>query len=78
MTFSEVTLQLLEGFGLTEEKEAPEVAAVLYQTLAGVPDWGKPTVEKLVNKGYLTGGAAGLELDRQMLRILVILDRAGL
>ena len=76
--FDAVAGGLMEGFGLTEEKEAPEAAAVLYQTLAEVPDWGRPTVEKLVNKGYLTGGGTGLDLDRQMLRILVINDRAGL
>ena len=70
---------LVEGFNLTKGKEEElEVAAVMYQTLAEVPDWGKSTIEKLMKKGYLAGDGTGLDLDRQMLRILVINDRAGL
>lgn len=44
-----------------------------------IPDWAKPTVSKLCNKGYLKGnGQNSLELSYLMMRILVILDRAGL
>lgn len=43
-----------------------------------MPDWAKPTIEKLYNKGYLKGDEEGkLNLDMNMLRILVILDRSG-
>ena len=44
-----------------------------------MPDWGKPTVIKLMRKGYLKGDDEGkLNLDDNMLRILVINDRAGI
>ena len=44
-----------------------------------MPDWAKPTVIKLMDKGYLKGDEEGkLNLDETMLRILVINDRAGL
>lgn len=44
-----------------------------------MPDWAKPTVTKLMRKGYLKGDEEGkLNLDDNMLRMLVINDRAGL
>lgn len=44
-----------------------------------MPEWAKPTITKLVNKGYLKGDNEGkLNLDDNMLRILVINDRAGI
>lgn len=48
-----------------------------YETLAQIPDWGRNTVEKLVEREYLTGTGQGLDLSGEMLRMLVILDRAG-
>lgn len=43
-----------------------------------MPDWAKPTVQKLVDKGILHGDENGLNLDENILRLLVINDRAGL
>lgn len=44
-----------------------------------MPNWAKPTVTKLMRKGYLKGDNEGkLMLDDNMLRILVINDRAGI
>ena len=44
-----------------------------------MPEWAKPTVTKLMDKGYLKGDEEGkLNLDENMLRMLVINDRAGL
>lgn len=44
-----------------------------------MPDWAKPTVTKLMRKGYLKGDGEGkLMLDDNMLRILVINDHAGI
>ena len=40
--------------------------------------WAAPTVEKLLARGILRGGGAGLDLSRDMLRLLVMGDRAGL
>lgn len=57
-----------------------------FNTVAGCPSWAQATVDKLVALGYLTGNSgkvddqgrpAGLDLSRDMLRILVICDRAG-
>lgn len=44
-----------------------------------MPEWAKVTVTKLMQKGYLKGNDKGeLNLDDNMLRMLVINDRAGL
>lgn len=43
-----------------------------------MPEWARPTIEKLVQKGYLRGGEEGLKLTADMLRLFVINDRAGL
>jgi hypothetical protein len=43
-----------------------------------MPEWALPTVKKLTDKGYLKGDDTGLNLTEDLLRILVINDRAGL
>lgn len=48
-----------------------------YDTLGAVPLWGHGTVEKLMEQGHLQGDGQSLDLSRDMLRLLVILDRAG-
>lgn len=63
----------LGGTGEAEDKPA------IYTYLSDVPDWARPTIQKLVDKGYLQGTAEGnLALDDTMCRIFVIHDRAGL
>lgn len=42
-----------------------------------MPEWARDTIQKLVNKGILSGDGNGLNLNTDMLRMLVILDRAG-
>ncbi len=43
-----------------------------------MPEWARPTVTKLVDRGFLKGDEEGkLNLTDDMLRILVVLDRAG-
>ena len=43
-----------------------------------MPDWAKPTVQKMLSKGYLKGDDEGkLGLTDELLRIFVINDRAG-
>lgn len=54
-----------------------EVEEMRYNTVEEVPDWAKETVGKLVEKGVLSGNGSGLDLSLDMLRLLVILDRAG-
>lgn len=51
----------------------------VYNSIEEVPVWAKPTIEKLVDKGYLKGDDKGnLNLDDNLIRILVINDRAGI
>ena len=54
-----------------------EVEEVRYNTVAVCPDWARETVQKLINKGYLGGDGQSLDLSHDMVRILVIQDRAG-
>lgn len=49
-----------------------------YNTIEDVPSWGKKTIEKLTEKELLQGGDDGLDLSHDLLRTLVILDRAKL
>ena len=42
-----------------------------------MPEFARPTIQKLCDKGYLKGDKSGLGLSYDMLRMLVILDRAG-
>lgn len=59
-------------------KKEREKKVDVYNTLDDVPAWGKATIEKLINNDYLLGGDDGLGLTQDMLRLLVINDRAGL
>lgn len=51
---------------------------MVYNYIDGnLPDWARPTVQKLADTGILQGDGAGLGLTDDMLRILTMLDRAG-
>ena len=51
---------------------------IYYHKLEDIPEWGAPTVQYLLNSGSLHGDENGdIDLSRDMLRILVILDRLG-
>ena len=54
-----------------------EVEEVRYNTVEECPDWARETIQKLVDKKYLDGTGKGLDLSADMVRLLVILDRAG-
>ena len=52
-----------------------------YKTLEDVPEYGRAIVKKLIDKGLLKGYAdssLGLNLSEELVRMLVINDRAGL
>lgn len=52
--------------------------SVRYKYYDDMPDWAKPTVSKLVKKGYLKGEGGGvLNLTEDTLKVLVVNDRAG-
>ena len=68
-------------------EEVTEEMEERFNTVAGCPSWAQATVDKLAALGYLTGNSgkvddqgrpADLDLSRDMLRILVICDRAGI
>lgn len=51
----------------------------VYHYIVELPDWGRPTIEKLMSKGLYSGaGPTDLNLPENLLRTLVINDRAGL
>lgn len=57
-----------------------------YNTLADIPEWAKLTIEKMIAKGILKGGGkkdengkpADIDFSKDMLRMVVYNDRAGL
>ena len=62
---------------LTEQKEVQEEMVYNYID-ENMPDWAKPTVQKLIAKGALKGDEKGqLMLTGTMLRLFVIHDRIG-
>ena len=51
---------------------------VYYKTLNDVPSWYKPSVQKAVNKGALSGTGNGeINVSEDLCRTLTILDRLG-
>lgn len=83
----------LKRFGLTMDDVRQAVSAKMeentktdkeenaverrYNTVDEIPAYAKTTIQKLVDKGYLNGTTTGLDLSLDMIRMLVILDRAG-
>ena len=49
-----------------------------FNTVDSLPEWARPTIQKMIDKGLLQGDGASLDLSRDMLRIFVVNDRAGL
>lgn len=68
-------LKELQTLKLREEEQE-----MIYNYIDGnMPQWARPTIQKLLNKGYLKGNEQGeLELNDTMLKIFVVNDRAGL
>lgn len=58
-------------------KQEMEEYEMRYQTIEEVPEYAKATIQKLIQKGILKGNEKGLDLTEEMIRIFVILDRAG-
>ena len=66
--------QIVGAVRPTYDKEVEEMR---YNTVSECPSWARETVQKLVDKEYLNGTGEGLDLSADMVRLLVILDRAG-
>ena len=58
-------------------KQLIEQAKTVYDTAETVPEWGRETVDKLLARGFLRGADGKLALSEEMLRVLVVVDRAG-
>lgn len=76
------TTMLKNLYGTPEEFKktwSDEEMEKVYNWTVEVPEWARPTVQKLLDKEYLKGNDKGeLELTYSMLKMLVINDRAGL
>lgn len=60
------------------KNQITETEEMRYKYYNDMPDWAKPTISKLVKKGYLKGEGGGvLDLSEDALKLLVINDRAG-
>ena len=64
----------------TEQNKAyEEENEMRFQKLEEMPGWAQPTIAKLLERRHLQGDSAGnLNLSEDMIRLLVINDRAGL
>ena len=59
------------------DEEREEETMPRYNTVAECPEWARETVQKLVDRKVLNGAGEGLDLSHDMVRLLVLLDRAG-
>ena len=63
----------------TTDKEVENVAKKTYKRVEDVPEYARPTIEMLVDRGLLLGvDVDDLGLTDDLIRMLVINDRAGL
>ena len=58
-------------------KQLIEQSKTVFDTEEAVPEWGRATIEKLTKRGLLRGEDGKLALTEEMLRVFVVLDRAG-
>lgn len=67
-------------FGIRRpEPEVQPIVEPIYNWTLEVPEWGRSTIQKLLDKGWLRGDESGaLGLTETAVRLLVINDRAGL
>ena len=84
--YGEKILTILKAILATKEPEKEE-PKVRYNKIADMPDYAKPTITKMVKKGFIGGAGkakdenglpADLDLSLDMIRVFVTNDRAGL
>lgn len=61
----------------THLDEFIDARSTRYQTAGETPTWAEETIQKLVDNGFLKGDGNGLNLTDDLVRMLVIMDRAG-
>ena len=60
-------------------KKLNELNEKVYHYTAELPEWARPTIQKLMDKGIYAGNSeSDLNLPETLMRVLVINDRAGL
>ena len=75
--------RMLHDLRLSQDVAEDELKAhdlqigIVANKVEDVPKWARPTIQKMVNNGSLAGSGAGLELNRLIMRVCVILDRLG-
>ena len=75
-----------EGLTMTQYEELKEEIESLkdkqekiYHYTVDIPEYARPTIQKLLDKGIFKGASASdLNLPESMMRVFVIMDRAGL
>lgn len=78
LSMSNFRARVQEILDSEKEVENMENNITRYNTISEMPDYAKSTVEKLVKKEYLKGDGNGFDLSLDMVRMFVILDRAGM
>ena len=67
-----------KNFPLDEMLRKEEVP-VVYAKLEDVPEWYRPTIEKLIERGALKGvGGGEIQVDETYCRVMTTLDRLGM
>lgn len=67
------------NFPWAELRKRLEEDELIYKTIADVPTWGRPLVQKLIDRGSLAGEGNGiLNLPESTLKTLAILEREGI
>ena len=62
---------------INDVNNVEEEIEMRFNKVEELPDWAQDTIKKLIHEGHLKGTGADLDLSLDMLRILVINDRAG-
>lgn len=64
---------------ILKELEEIKNSLKVYRYTTDLPDWARPTLQKLMDRGVYKGVAEDdLNLTQDIMRVLVILDRAGI
>ena len=71
--------EIINQMGTELEELRNNAKAIIYDYIdENMPDWARPTIQKLVDKGFLKGDDEGkLGLTYGLMRMLIINDRAG-
>ncbi len=75
----EMAMAIADGFYKYLGIKPDRSDKMIYNTVEEAPEWARPTLRKLIDRGLLAGtGNKNLDLTMDMIRLLVINDRAGL